>query len=1104
MIVLALSGILVYRQVREVEQANEWVLHTHNVIETTNKSLLALMNAESRLNYYLLTSNSAVLQELRQSAQLAQLKTNSILDLTQDNIIQNARAKELLTLVNQKIALMEKIIKNHISNKNTAFEIASSQERENTKQRIATLANEINQEEINLLVQRNQNELIERHIVNVMLSIFVLLSELLLLLSLIFLNYSLYKRKAAEEKRDELEKELIKANENLKISDERYRLSVEGTAAGLWDWEVGTDKVYYSPYMRKILGYTEDEFPNSLVSFENIIHPQDHDRLWQVVDQHLEQHAPFKAEYRLRISSGKYNWFRAAGQAIWNEQGVPVRMAGSLIDIDAAKKAEQSLSIQNNISNLLSDANSLEEVAHAIIKNICEELKWGYGAIWKVDSENRLVCIDTWYHSPKVQPFDEETKNTVFTYGTVLPGKVWQQKKALWFTDIIHDKEFTRARIAKEVGLYSAFAFPIRYQDRILGVFECYSIDKELPDKNILQLMDMVGNQIGLVLTRKAAENKLRESEEYKTAIFQAANDCIITLDNQNKIVSFNLQTIKEFGYSAEKLIYLDIHNLVPKLDLNIYTIKSNIDLDARRENGIFFPVEISISRMKINQKDMAVIVLRNVTERKRIERMKNEFISVVSHELRTPLTSIRGALSLIAGGMVGKPPVEMQKLLDIANNNCERLLLLISDILDVEKLQESKMNFKIVNFLDLVKEAVSNNKPYSQKFNVTLELHENNEDIQLKVDPDRLMQVLNNLISNAIKFSDPHESVVITIKKYKESMRFLITNKGPGIPIDLQVHIFDKFVQADTSTTRSKGGTGLGLNISKTIIERLGGTLNFISKINEITTFYFDLPLYLEKEKIEEEKELTDFYDKKQNLLICEDDEQQARYLGCLLEKSGFHIDIAHNVPEAKHFLSKHNYHALLLDLILPGEDGISFIRELHDDEKYRNLPIIVLSVIAQTGQHILFDETVSVQDWLSKPINFDRLLVAINHIKNKAYPKRASVLYVEDDMITFRFIKALLQDYAEVFLAKSIKETLEILDRQSFNLIILDLLLPDGNSESILPKLETFNIPIIVYSGLKVSNNLGKIVKHVVLKSEISNEKLLNLIKLELKVNG
>jgi hypothetical protein len=237
-----------------------------------------------------------------------------------------------------------------------------------------------------------------------------------------------------------------------------------------------------------------------------------------------------------------------------------------------------------------------------------------------------------------------------------------------------------------------------------------------------------------------------------------------------------------------------------------------------------------------------------DITERKAMDRMKNEFISVVSHELRTPVTSIRGAIGLIIGGAMGEVPHGMGPLLQIANKNSIRLAELLNDILDLGKIESGQlpMTMELLEIEPLAAIAVDINGPYAREHHTHFVLESEVAEAKVMGDSDRLQQVMANLLSNAAKYSPPERSVRVRVERIRADghpwIRVSVTNWGPPIPTSFHSRIFSKFAQADSSTTRVKGGTGLGLSISKAIIEKLGGRIGFTSSETEGTTFYFDL----------------------------------------------------------------------------------------------------------------------------------------------------------------------------------------------------------------------------------------------------------------------
>ncbi|MFC4308763.1 ATP-binding protein [Steroidobacter flavus] len=233
-----------------------------------------------------------------------------------------------------------------------------------------------------------------------------------------------------------------------------------------------------------------------------------------------------------------------------------------------------------------------------------------------------------------------------------------------------------------------------------------------------------------------------------------------------------------------------------------------------------------------------------DITENRRVERMKNEFVATVSHELRTPLTSIRGSLGLVSAGVAGKLPERAAGLVNMALNNCERLTLLINDILDMEKLESEKQRFDVrrMDVSELVKRSLEDNAGFAQSLSVHFVTPEPLCNTPVLVDPGRFLQVMANLLSNASKFSPAGAAIEVTARCNQGRVRVSVRDYGKGIPPDFQPRIFQKFSQADSSDSRSRAGTGLGLAISRAIVERLGGHIGFDTGPGG-TTFYFELP---------------------------------------------------------------------------------------------------------------------------------------------------------------------------------------------------------------------------------------------------------------------
>lgn len=236
----------------------------------------------------------------------------------------------------------------------------------------------------------------------------------------------------------------------------------------------------------------------------------------------------------------------------------------------------------------------------------------------------------------------------------------------------------------------------------------------------------------------------------------------------------------------------------------------------------------------------------QDITERKRLALLKDQFVSTVSHELRTPLTSIRGALGLILGNTLGEPPAKMLNMLQIANQNSQRLLRIVNDILDLQKIEANQLEyqFRLVDLSQLLHNAVQELESYAKAHQVSFQLAVTAQDSTLMADPDRLMQVLANLMSNAAKFSPADSAISLHLEQpQSDQLRLTVTDQGQGIPDSFKTRIFQPFSQSDAADNRARGGTGLGLTISKAIIEKHGGQIRYLSKPGAGSSFIVELP---------------------------------------------------------------------------------------------------------------------------------------------------------------------------------------------------------------------------------------------------------------------
>jgi len=642
---------------------------------------------------------------------------------------------------------------------------------------------------------------------------------------------------------------------------------------------------------------------------------------------------------------------------------------------------------------------------------------------------------------------------------------------------------------------------------------------EEIPiSVTISPISDAAGKIIGAskiardISERNQAIQARRDDEARMSAILDNILDGIITIGDRGTVESFNQSAEHIFGYIAAEVIGNNVKMLMPEpyheehddylhnfMSTGIRKIiGSGRQVVGKRKDGTTFPMDLAVSEMELGGKRMFTGIVRDITERVRVERMKSEFISTVSHELRTPLTSIRGSLALVVGGVVGELPVAAKPMLDIAHKNCERLILLVNDILDMEKIEAGKMEFDLqeVKLMPLLKQALDGNRAYAEQFKVSYELESELPEVIVRLDANRLMQVFANLLSNAAKFSPAGGNVSIAVERKGTHIRVAVKDQGSGIPDDFKDKIFQKFAQADSSDTRKKGGTGLGLSITKAIVEQMGGKIDFESQPNVLTTFYFEFPEWHEQKQFVEAHHGPR---SEKTALVCEDDKDTSMLLRMLLEHVGFTVDVANDTAQAKQFLTQGAYQVMMLDLALPTQIGMSLLRELRADTSTADLPVVVVSAKALEVMQEPGSQELGIIDWIAKPINREQLMAAISRAAEQFDGGRARVLYIEDDADVFEVVKGIAVHVAVLEQAASLSEARRRLASQVYDLVILDLALPDGSGLELLPLLKKckFKVPILVFSINEMKQEDAQKVDAVLVKSRTNNEELLETIK-------
>jgi PAS domain S-box-containing protein len=494
--------------------------------------------------------------------------------------------------------------------------------------------------------------------------------------------------------------------------------------------------------------------------------------------------------------------------------------------------------------------------------------------------------------------------------------------------------------------------------------------------------------------------------------------------------------------------------------------------------------------------------VALDISARRQVEKLKAEFVSTVSHELRTPLTSIRGALGMLIGGMAGDVDPAARPLLEIAHKSCERLVRLINDLLDIEKLESGRLQLQMqpLQLRALVDQAVEHNAAYAREFGVRLEAHVDDGDAWIRGDADRLAQVMANLLSNAAKHSPAGGVVDIDARRIDGSVEIGVRDRGNGIPGEFREHVFERFSQADASDARQRGGTGLGLAITKTLVEQHGGRIGFETATGHGTRFHFRLPTTPAPAPVI----LAEDVPSQPLVLIVDDDVDATAQLARILQARGYRTLAAATTARARALLAREPVRALTISLALRNEDPLGFVRNLRGIPEYRHLPVLAVGVRPPDGEAGgLAGGAIGIGDWLGKPFDADRVVESVRACLD-ARDRRPQVLHVEDDEDLRALIAGLLEGEPLVLHGTgTVAGARAALSARHHDLVILDLMLPDGDGADLLDELAAARPPtrVIIFSARDTALPDSAVILRRLVKSHHDGPELAALIHEQLQ---
>jgi PAS domain S-box-containing protein len=545
-----------------------------------------------------------------------------------------------------------------------------------------------------------------------------------------------------------------------------------------------------------------------------------------------------------------------------------------------------------------------------------------------------------------------------------------------------------------EAGPRGLAAFPVRGRSRVLGGLALLFSGYRSPSEAETRLLAAYADQLAMALDNTALFEEAENKKTHLEQVFASTSDGFLVTDLSGRVVAFNRQAAELLGIGTEEVVGRPFERLVETLGPVVNweqpggrALLSAIasgrptaasgDLELRAPEARMLGWRAAPMRDLLGATLGVTITLNDVTRQREIDRMKTEFVSTVSHELRTPLTSIKGSLHLLLSDPALHLDATQRQLVDISVKNTDRLIRLITNILDISKIEAGHIQLELGmhGVGEFVSVAVDGIAAFAESRAIVIESDVEPDLPQVRVDVDRMVQVVTNLLSNAIKFSPPGSTVKVSTRRAGAQLELRVTDRGRGIAPDDMGKLFRKFQQLDGSNVRAVGGTGLGLAICRGIVEEHGGSIGVESQLGYGATFTVTLPLPIAAGALPGDGRETVEGDSP--LILVVDDEPDIRgLLRDQLELEGFRVIEAGRALEAVEVARERQPDLITMDLMLPDLDGFEAIRLLRQTERTREIPVVILS-----GVELNADDTRALGPTalLNKPFSHLDLLAAV-----------------------------------------------------------------------------------------------------------------------------